>query len=82
MSRLSTAAALSLLAIAGACATNDEPKPFAVTTRAGNAIAANTVMQMVDPWLIGVDETDLRVPSDRGDGEDADAAPAQAPQTQ
>jgi hypothetical protein len=38
-----------------------------VTPDAGNAIAANTVMQMVDPWQYGVQNTDLQVPADRGD---------------
>jgi hypothetical protein len=37
-----------------------------VTFGAGNAIAANTVMQMVDPWQPGVEDTDLKVPSERG----------------
>ena len=36
-----------------------------VTPGAGEAIAANTVMQMVDPWLYGVQDTDLSVPADR-----------------
>jgi hypothetical protein len=36
-----------------------------VTSGAGNAIAANTVMQMVDPWQPGVEDTDLKVPADR-----------------
>jgi len=47
-----------------------------VTPAAGDAMAANTVMQMVDPWQYGVQDTDLNVPADRGDtaaatGEDA-----------
>jgi len=37
-----------------------------VTPGAGNAIAANTAMQMVDPWQYGVQDTDLDVPADRG----------------
>ena len=37
-----------------------------VTPGAGDAIAANTVMQMVDPWQYGVQDTDLSVPADRG----------------
>ena len=36
-----------------------------VTTGAGNAIAANTVMQMVDPWQRGVEDTDLVTPAER-----------------
>jgi hypothetical protein len=46
-----------------------------VTPAAGDAIAANTAMQMVDPWQYGVQDTDLKVPADRGDtataGDDA-----------
>jgi hypothetical protein len=37
-----------------------------VTPMAGDAIAANTVMQMVDPWQYGVQDTDLEVPADPG----------------
>ena len=36
-----------------------------VTTGAGNAIAANTAMQMVDPWQRGVEDTDLVTPAER-----------------
>ena len=36
-----------------------------VTTGAGNAIAANTAMQMVDPWQRGVEDTDLATPAER-----------------
>ncbi|MBK8456856.1 MAG: hypothetical protein IPL47_06890 [Phyllobacteriaceae bacterium] len=62
------------LALAG-CATEDGLYSEGVTTRAGNAMAANTVMQMVDPWQVGVDETDLRTPADRGDGDGDSASP-------
>jgi hypothetical protein len=50
-----------------------------VTPMAGDAVAANTVMQMVDPWQYGVQDTDLEVPADRGDAgqpEGSDDAPA------
>ena len=47
------------------------------TSGAGDAIAANTVMQMVDPWQYGVQNTNLRVPADRGAAAgDAAADPA------
>ena len=36
-----------------------------MTPGAGDAIAANTVMQMVDPWPYGAQDTDLKVPADR-----------------
>jgi hypothetical protein len=45
-----------------------------VTPGAGDAIAANTVMQMVDPWQYGVQDTDLEVPADRGDAEKAEGS--------
>ncbi|MCC0031870.1 MAG: hypothetical protein H6890_01830 [Brucellaceae bacterium] len=39
-----------------------------VTSYAGNAIAANTAMQMVDPWPEGVGDTDLETPPSAGTG--------------
>jgi hypothetical protein len=36
-----------------------------LTAGAGDAIAANTVLQMVDPWPAGVQNTNLRVPAQR-----------------
>jgi hypothetical protein len=35
-----------------------------VTPGAGDAMAANTVMQMVDPWPAGVENTALATPAD------------------
>ena len=49
-----------------------------VTPGAGDAIAANTVMQMVDPWQYGVQDTDLSVPADRG-SQDAEGRRRRAP---
>ncbi len=54
-------AAFSCLPLA-ACMTEDVLYYDGVTTAAGDAIAANTVMQMVDPWPAGVEETRLRTP--------------------
>lgn len=80
------ARALALLATAAAlpaCQTEDPLYSTGVSKRAGNAIAANTVMQMVDPWQAGVDDTDLVVPADRGGtGEDGGGATAAAPPVQ
>jgi hypothetical protein len=45
-----------------------------VTPGSGDAIAANTVMQMVDPWQYGVQNTDLKVPADRANALPATAA--------
>lgn len=58
------ASALSLLAAAG-CTTDDYMRIDGMTPDAGNAQAENTVMQMVDPWQPGVQNTNLKVPADR-----------------
>ncbi len=56
---------LALTAIGG-CTSDDVLRYDGVTRGAGDAIAANTVMQMVDPWPAGVENPHLRVPVDRG----------------
>jgi hypothetical protein len=52
------------LALAG-CMSEDVLRYDGVTTGVGNAIAANTAMQMVDPWPAGVEDTHLRTPAVR-----------------
>lgn len=69
---LSTTGLVGTLAMLAACSTADDPA--VKTSSLGNAIAANTVMQMVDPWPAGVDDTELLVPAQRA----AQAAEAQA----
>lgn len=51
-------------ALAG-CSTSDTLHHEGVTSYAGNAIAANTALQMVDPWPYGVQDTDLETPAER-----------------
>lgn len=60
-------AVLALIAVAGlaGCTTDDTQRLDGMTYGAGDAIAANTVMQMVDPWQYGVQHTDLEVPAER-----------------
>jgi len=53
---------VATLAFLGACNTSDDPT--VKTSSLGNAIAANTVMQMVDPWPEGVDDTNLKTPAE------------------
>lgn len=45
-----------------------------LTDGAGNAAASNTVMQMVDPWPNGVQDTRLLVPAVRPAASDAGTA--------
>jgi hypothetical protein len=52
-----------------------------ITPAAGDAIASNTVMQMVDPWQYGVQDTDLKVPADRGTADQASDSSDAAPST-
>ena len=57
--------AASLAAAAAGCMSEDSLRIQGVTVGAGDAIAGNTAMQMVDPWQAGVQQTRLRVPAER-----------------
>jgi hypothetical protein len=63
---LRSSIALLLAGFAGGCTSDDYVRSEGVTQGAGNAQAANTVMQMVDPWKYGVQNTRLLVPAQRG----------------
>lgn len=69
----------AILLLAG-CTTSETLHHEGVTSYAGDAIAANTVLQMVDPWQYGVQDTDLETPAERPWRRDAagggNAAPA------
>lgn len=54
------------LAVLSACQSTDTVlRPEGVTSFSGNAVAANTAMQMVDPWQYGVQNTKLKTPAER-----------------
>jgi len=55
-----------LAGLAAGCTSDDYARTEGVTSAAGNAQAANTAMQMVDPWKYGVQNTKLLVPAQRG----------------
>lgn len=71
---------LTVASLSGCMRSADQSeRPEAVTLGAGNAQAANTVMQIVDPWPAGVDNTNIKTPADleqyqpdEEDQEDAD----------
>jgi hypothetical protein len=65
---------LSLAGMAAGCMSDEYRRADGLTDGAGDAVAANTVMQMVDPWQYGVQDTDLLVPADRGSNGAAAAA--------
>ncbi|WP_095087876.1 hypothetical protein [Mesorhizobium sophorae] len=64
---LRSSIALLLAGFAAGCTSDDYVRTEGVTPAAGNAQAADTVMQMVDPWKYGVQNTKLLVPAQRGD---------------
>ncbi|AZO54467.1 MAG: hypothetical protein EOS78_12180 [Mesorhizobium sp.] len=81
---LRSSIALLLAGLASGCTSDDYVRSEGVTSAAGEAQAANTVMQMVDPWKYGVQNTRLLVPAKRGDAGPAtpdQAAGAKAAQT-
>ncbi|RWM11198.1 hypothetical protein [Mesorhizobium sp.] len=66
--------ALIFAGLAGGCTSDDYVRTEGVTPAAGNAQASNTVMQMVDPWKYGVQNTRLLVPAQRPSSTAADPA--------
>ncbi|RUW70038.1 MULTISPECIES: hypothetical protein [unclassified Mesorhizobium] len=76
--------ALLLAGLCG-CTSDDYVRTEGVSPAAGNAQAANTVMQMVDPWKYGVQNTRLLVPAQRssatGSGDADQAAGEKTAQT-
>jgi hypothetical protein len=85
MVREMRARAIILVLVAAACAVAGCSETYqrldGVTPGAGDAIASNTVMQMVDPWPYGAQDTDLDVPADRSSQqEQAVAESADSPQ--
>jgi hypothetical protein len=76
-----------LIALAGlgsGCMSDEYRRADGLTDNAGDAVASNTVMQMVDPWQEGVEDTRLLVPAARSAASASaanDAADAKASQT-
>lgn len=64
--RAKLALVIGLAGLGSGCLSDEYRRADGLTEGAGEAIAANTVMQMVDPWQNGVQDTDLLVPADRG----------------
>jgi hypothetical protein len=65
------AALIALAGIGSGCMSEEYRRADGLTDGAGNAVASNTVMQMVDPWKDGVQDTRLRVPAVRTSAEAA-----------
>ena len=54
---------IGLAGLGSGCMSDEYRRADGLTKGAGNAMAANSVMQMVDPWQDGVQDTDLLVPA-------------------
>jgi hypothetical protein len=55
----------AILVLAG-CAKQDFYRTDGLTLGAGDAIARNTALQVIDPWPAGVEDTRLLFPADQG----------------
>ena len=55
---------MAAMLLAAGCTASQQVRGDGAYLESGNAMHANTVLQMVDPWPAGVEETDLRVPAD------------------
>lgn len=75
--KLATLISLAVIPLLTGCMSHDDHlvRTEGVTKRAGDAIARNSVLQMVDPWPEGVEDTNLKVPADRGDEGESDVLP-------
>jgi hypothetical protein len=77
--RLLIVGTAALAAILTGCARDDFMRTEGLTLEAGDAVAANSALQIIDPWPAGVEDTRLRVPADRrkpSESTDAPAAPS------
>ena len=75
--RTTIAASIALAGLLTGCAQDDFMRTEGLTLEAGNAVATNSALQIIDPWPNGVDDTELNPPADRGgkDTKDAPVAP-------
>lgn len=78
MVKLPTFGMFAILALSAGCLSEETRRMDGLTLNAGNAMASNTVMQMVDPWPRGVENTDLIVPADSGQYRSEEAAAVSA----
>ncbi len=78
--RLSIVGILTLAGLLVGCAQDDLLRTEGLTLTAGDSIARNSALQIIDPWPAGVEDTNLSVPADRGGGVPTKGA-ADAPST-
>lgn len=74
--QFATVIALSAFCLAGCETTQDTYRFDGVTHGNGDSVAANSAMQIVDPWPRGSSETRLIVPAERAKTEQRAAVPS------
>jgi hypothetical protein len=80
--KLNAAVLAGIAGLTTGCLSDEFRRADGLTDSAGDAIASNTVMQMVDPWPYGVQNTKLLVPAERASGESSSGDAADASQSQ
>jgi hypothetical protein len=73
--------AAALAGLLTGCAQDDFMRTEGLSLGAGDAVATNSALQIIDPWPDGVEDTELNPPADRRDpteSKDKPAAPATA----
>jgi hypothetical protein len=73
--RNSILAAAALAGLLSGCAQDDFMRTEGLTLAAGDAVAANSALQVVDPWPADVEDTALHPPADRSDPASAQDTP-------
>lgn len=73
---------IALTGFGSGCISDANRRADGLTDGAGNSMASNSVMQMVDPWQNGVQDTDLLVPASRSTAAGAADAAADTKQSQ
>jgi hypothetical protein len=81
MSRILLVSILAAGVLLSSCAKDDALRTEGLTLGAGDSIARNTALQVIDPWPQGVEDTDLSIPNDQGGSESGATPPAAAPAT-
>ncbi len=81
MNRILFISILAAGALLSSCAKEDALRTEGLTLGAGDAVARNTALQVIDPWPAGVEDTELIIPNDRGGSEDGSTPATAAPAT-
>ena len=81
MNRILLVSMLAAAALLSSCAKEDALRTEGLTLGAGDAIARNTALQVIDPWAAGVEDTEILVPNDRAASEDGSTPATAAPAT-